>query len=385
MLPETKRERLNQTLKAFQDSASVQIAIVTVSNLGGLSIERFANELFNQWGIGQKSSNNGVLILVAREERQMRIEVGYGAEALPPDALCGQIIEEVLKPNFRENKYYEGLNEASNLIRARLRGEFAWQPGDGQYLGELAYQALPKPAWYFPLWFAGLGAFFLYLPYYRSRKSVAKTINPKQTKKGKKQKAKKDQSQGQIPNPEFYPSLLKNFLLLSLPGIALLLLLPQISSSRFFWMAIMATNISFSFDRIHYELRWFKGWTVVNWLTLIFFRSWFIMLVVIIFAFIAILPVVLLEDLISEQLSDFLTEIIVCIATLSYAYLLWMDPKEFHHKFMKGYSGSGSYSSGGYSSYSSSSSSSSSSWSSSSSSSSWGGGSSGGGGASGSW
>ncbi len=117
-------QRLEQKLVALDDTTSNQIAIVIIPTLNDYPIEDYANKLFRSWGIGNKKTNNGVLILVAADDRKMRIEVGYGLEGAIPDITAGDIIENDLKPNFRNGNYYEGLDEAVNSLSRAAVGEY---------------------------------------------------------------------------------------------------------------------------------------------------------------------------------------------------------------------------------------------------------------------
>lgn len=116
--------RLEQQLVAYDDSTSNQVAIVIVNTLEGYPIEEYSTKLFREWGIGNKKTNNGVLILVAIEDRLMRIEVGYGLEGAIPDITSNHIINDDLKPNFRSGDYYEGLSAAANHIIQAAAGEY---------------------------------------------------------------------------------------------------------------------------------------------------------------------------------------------------------------------------------------------------------------------
>jgi len=87
-------QRLESMGQQVERETTAQLTIVTVTSLEGQSIEQYANTLFNQWGIGQKETNNGVLLLIAPNDRRVRIEVGYGVEPLLSDGLCGEILDE---------------------------------------------------------------------------------------------------------------------------------------------------------------------------------------------------------------------------------------------------------------------------------------------------
>ncbi|NJL15416.1 MAG: TPM domain-containing protein, partial [Microscillaceae bacterium] len=124
MLSVEDRNRLEQMLKSYQDSTSTQIGIFTVASLGGQSIEAYSVALATRLGIGQKGKDNGLLILLAREERKVRIEVGYGLEAILTDLVCKRLIEEVMSPQFRQGKFGAGLEQALEKIFKLLSGEF---------------------------------------------------------------------------------------------------------------------------------------------------------------------------------------------------------------------------------------------------------------------
>lgn len=126
---------LERKLVAYDDSTSNQIAIVTVRTLGGLPIEETALELFRSWQIGNKTTNNGILILAAIEDRQIRIEVGYGLEGAIPDITANQIIRNDIAPAFRSENYYQGFDKASESIILAAAGEYKASEGYGSRPG----------------------------------------------------------------------------------------------------------------------------------------------------------------------------------------------------------------------------------------------------------
>jgi uncharacterized protein len=117
-------EALEQKLVHYDDSTSTQIAIVTVTNLGGYAEEEYALKILRDWGVGNKKSNNGVVILAAIEDRKLRIEVGYGLEGAIPDITAKQIIENELSPHFRRGEYYEGFDRAADALIKAAAGEY---------------------------------------------------------------------------------------------------------------------------------------------------------------------------------------------------------------------------------------------------------------------
>jgi uncharacterized protein len=115
---------LEQKLVAYDDSTSTQIAIVMEQTLEGDDIFDYSYRLAEAWGIGRQGKNNGILIYVAVADRKIRIQTGYGAEGFLPDALAKRIIEQVIAPSFRQGKYYQGLDRATDIIIQLASGEY---------------------------------------------------------------------------------------------------------------------------------------------------------------------------------------------------------------------------------------------------------------------
>ena len=107
---------LDRRLDQLEQQTSSEIAVATVESLNGIPVEEYANRLFKEWGIGQAKQDNGVLVLVAPNEREMRIEVGYGLEGVLPDGLAGQVIRDDFTPRFRENNYSGGIRNGVNHL-----------------------------------------------------------------------------------------------------------------------------------------------------------------------------------------------------------------------------------------------------------------------------
>ena len=119
-----EREALENKLVAYSDSSSNQIAIVIENTLDGEEIADYAQRLGESWGIGRKEERNGVLIYLAVQDHNMTIQVGYGLEPVITDAATYRIREEQMAPNFRQNKYYEGLDQATTVLMKLASGEF---------------------------------------------------------------------------------------------------------------------------------------------------------------------------------------------------------------------------------------------------------------------
>lgn len=111
-------------LRSFDDSTSNQIVFFMNKSLNGYPIEMFTHEAAEKNGIGTKDNDNGVLFYVAKNDRKMRIEVGYGLEGALPDALASSIIRNDVAPYFKKNMYYEGIVSGLNGILSATKGEY---------------------------------------------------------------------------------------------------------------------------------------------------------------------------------------------------------------------------------------------------------------------
>ena len=102
---------LDRKIDLLEQKTTSEIAVVTVKSLEQMAVETYAFRLFKEWGIGQAKQDNGVLVLVAPEERKMRIEVGYGLEGVLPDGLAGEVIRQQFTPKFEANDYSGGIKD----------------------------------------------------------------------------------------------------------------------------------------------------------------------------------------------------------------------------------------------------------------------------------
>lgn len=123
-LSSDEQDQLERKLVAYNDSTSTQIAVVIVKSLNDYEVADFGARLFNKWNIGQSKENNGVLLLISIGDRKVNITTGYGAEPYITDAYSRRIIETQLTPNFKNNNYYRGIDEATNSLMALLSGNF---------------------------------------------------------------------------------------------------------------------------------------------------------------------------------------------------------------------------------------------------------------------
>ncbi len=124
LLSPSERNALERKLVAYDDSTSTQIAVVIDRSLEGEDIFDYSYRLAEAWGIGGGPEDNGILIYIAIQDRKLFIHTGYGAEGFLPDAMVNRIIETVIKPAFRQERYYQGLDEATNIIMQLGSGEY---------------------------------------------------------------------------------------------------------------------------------------------------------------------------------------------------------------------------------------------------------------------
>jgi uncharacterized protein len=131
-LSASEGQELEEKLVRYSNETSVQIAVVIIQSLEGYEISEYAFELGEKWGIGQSGTNNGALILVSIDDRKMWIATGYGLESTLTDALCRRIVENEMKPRFRNGDFAGGLTAAADAIISVTKGEYAEQGNGGQ-------------------------------------------------------------------------------------------------------------------------------------------------------------------------------------------------------------------------------------------------------------
>ncbi|MDY0885081.1 TPM domain-containing protein [Dongia soli] len=152
--------RLTKELESYEATTSTQIVVATIPDLKGYPIEDWGLALLRGWGIGQKGKNNGVVLVVAPNDRQLRIETGYGAEGPLPDATADAIIRRVIVPDFKQGNFPAGIEAGVKAIMAALEGSFNAGPKE------------PEPAW--PA-FAIVAAWFVivFIMMYLRRRNIA--------------------------------------------------------------------------------------------------------------------------------------------------------------------------------------------------------------------
>ena len=145
--PET-RERIGAVAKAHEDKTTDQIAVLTVPTLGGESVEEFANRVFAAWKLGQKGKDNGVLVVVAPQDRKLRIEVGYGLEGSLTDVAASRIIRNVMTPAFKSGDFDRGIADGVAAIVAQLEGQSS-AAGQSATFADTSGESQRKPAFQF--------------------------------------------------------------------------------------------------------------------------------------------------------------------------------------------------------------------------------------------
>ncbi len=142
LLSPDEQQRLEQKLRNFNDTTSSALVIVTVNSLQGMDVAQYTTELAHRWGVGREDVDNGLVILVAENEKQINISTGYGLEGAVPDALAKRIIEQEMKPRFRQNNFYGGLDAATDTIIKLASGEYTAEDVGGGETGGSPWLAL---------------------------------------------------------------------------------------------------------------------------------------------------------------------------------------------------------------------------------------------------
>jgi uncharacterized protein len=122
-MPAARASQLEESLRRFEEQTGHQIAVLIIPSLEGEELEAYSIKVAETWKIGHKGFDNGAILLIARDDRKLRIEVGYGLEGVLPDALASRIIREVIVPRFRSNDYPGGIEAGVEAIMTVTRGE----------------------------------------------------------------------------------------------------------------------------------------------------------------------------------------------------------------------------------------------------------------------
>jgi len=129
VLSETERAELINLGRSIEDQTTAQVAVLTVETIGDRTIEEFANEAFRQYGIGSEKEDNGVLLVIAMNERKIRIEVGYGLEGRIPDGKAGRILDEYAITYLKKQQPNKAVLETYKAIANEVFAEYGIEGG----------------------------------------------------------------------------------------------------------------------------------------------------------------------------------------------------------------------------------------------------------------
>jgi uncharacterized protein len=124
LLSSSEKERLEQKLQAFANETSNQIAIVIVDDVGGMEPWDFASRLGHKWGVGQAKFDNGVVVLISVNTRDLAIQTGYGLEGAIPDLTTKRIREDEMNPYMKKGEYFTALDKGTDVLMALAKGEY---------------------------------------------------------------------------------------------------------------------------------------------------------------------------------------------------------------------------------------------------------------------
>ncbi|AWF82138.1 methanol dehydrogenase [Microbulbifer sp. A4B17] len=128
LLKADERYQLTELIQQYERDSDNQLVVATVPELQGITIEEYANQLARKWKLGKKDKDNGVLFLIAPNDRKIRIEVGYGLEGALTDALAANIIQTKVLPEFRSGDFNGGINAGVKSIIAATKNEYVAEP-----------------------------------------------------------------------------------------------------------------------------------------------------------------------------------------------------------------------------------------------------------------
>ncbi|MFN7960895.1 MAG: TPM domain-containing protein [Thermoanaerobaculia bacterium] len=123
LLSSDARARIDARLAALEEAKGSQVAVLTIASLEGEDLADYSHRVAETWKLGRAKTNDGVLLLVARDDRKMRLEVGYGLEGAIPDAIAHRILDEIVRPRFREGDFGGGIEAGIEAVDKLVRGE----------------------------------------------------------------------------------------------------------------------------------------------------------------------------------------------------------------------------------------------------------------------
>ena len=168
LLSPEQEAQLTQKLEALEQASSRQLVVATIQSLEDYPIEDYGYQLGRHWGIGQSEANNGIILLVAPNERKVRIEVGYGLEPIMTDALSHQIIQQQILPRFRDNDYPGGIIAGADAVIAQLQAPPEQAEQRALEAARAQQNSSSEGGSAFPLVFWIIILFFIIIPMLRS-------------------------------------------------------------------------------------------------------------------------------------------------------------------------------------------------------------------------
>lgn len=124
LLTQQEKDELNRKLISFEDSTSTEIAVIIIPSTNGEDVNFAATMFGEKWGIGKKETDNGVVFLIAKDDRTMSIQQGRAVEQYLTASVSGQILDYIVTPNFKQGLWYEGINRGTTAIMEAVQGKF---------------------------------------------------------------------------------------------------------------------------------------------------------------------------------------------------------------------------------------------------------------------
>ena len=124
LLTQTEKDQINQKLIKFYDSTSTEIAVIIVPTTSGEDINYLATMYGEKWGIGEKEQDNGIVFLIATEDRKFAIQQGRGVERYLTASVAGQILDYIVTPSFKQGLWYDGINRGTDALMEAVQGKF---------------------------------------------------------------------------------------------------------------------------------------------------------------------------------------------------------------------------------------------------------------------
>ena len=138
-------QQIEAALAQLEQTDSTQVAVLTIPSLEGDSLEEFSIRVADAWKVGQKGKDNGAILLVSKADRKIRLEVGYGLEGVLTDVLSGQIVDQIISPQFKAGNFDQGFALGASAIIQAVRGRIQGSTQDLPTAGHLRRAAVHHP------------------------------------------------------------------------------------------------------------------------------------------------------------------------------------------------------------------------------------------------